>query len=112
MYIALIGQGAMVPLVVKLGSDVKWKHYKATGEDLRTFIDDGLSQAAPGAAPPKTCNQVRLAHLPTPQLTDVRLHRAPDAAPTNVKVYISRLDELGVSSAAPFAFTRLRSRLT
>jgi len=47
----------MVPLVVKLGSDVKWKHYKATGEDLRTFIDDGLSQASPvgGGGGPKAC---------------------------------------------------------
>lgn len=67
LYIALLGQGSMVPLVVKLGSDVKRKHYKATGEDLRTFIDDGLSQGGPGAAAPKPCTSSTRALVARPQ---------------------------------------------
>lgn len=54
LYIALIGQGALVPLAVKLAAEVKWKHYKASGEDLKTFIDDG-GVPPPARAGQKTC---------------------------------------------------------
>lgn len=55
LYIALIGQtAAIVPLVVKLAADVKWKHYKASGEDLQTFIDDGGPNANSSRSP-KDC---------------------------------------------------------